>query len=70
MYIKTLEELKILANRKMSVCQLHGKIFSRDFLPARVLLNMSGEIIYQQLRNSLIIYKPKGKKNAYDKKIF
>jgi len=62
MFIETLDQLKNLTESKMSVCRLHGKIFGKEFVPAAVLLNMSGHVIRQQFNNMLIIYKPKVKK--------
>jgi len=61
MFIETLNDLEYLAKNKMSVCKLKGQIFSKEFVPARVLLNMSGAVIRNQFNSQLIIYKPKGK---------
>ena len=61
MRIDSLFDLKCLASQKMSVCRLHGKIFGKEFIPAVVLLNMSGVIILREINKQLIIYKPRGK---------
>ena len=60
--IETLEEINFLATKKKSICRKDGRtVCGKSFIPAAVLINMSGQVILKWLSAGLIIYKPKGK---------